>query len=103
MRWRDSIFQHFVWVRSAADADCVISTAYSPEKVRKISKKWDVLARRNKTIYPPGQKCFPTNRDFRSGRVIRLLAIQGEFTSTFSPVARQLLVFRTYDIYEKFF
>ena len=53
-------------------------------------------------FYPPGQKCFPTNRDFRSGRVIRLLAIQGEFTSTFSPVARQLLVFRTYDIYEKF-
>ena len=53
--------------------------------------------------YPPGQKCFPTNRDFRSGRVIRLLAIQGQFTSTFSPVARQLLVFRTYDIYGKFF
>ena len=49
-------------------------------------------------IYPPGQKCFPTNRDFRSGRVIRLLAIQGQFTSTFSPVARQLLVFGTYDI-----
>ena len=53
-------------------------------------------------MYPPGQKCFPTNRYFRSGRVIRLLAIQGEFTSTFSPVARQLLVFRTYDKHEKF-
>ena len=34
------------------------------------------------------------NRHFRSGRVIR--------HTTFSPVARQLLVFGTYDIYEKF-
>ena len=33
---------------------------------------------------------FPTNRYFRFGRVIRLLAIQGEFTSTHSPVAKQL-------------
>ena len=41
-------------------------------------------------VYPPGQKCFPTNRYFRSGRVIRLLVIQGELTSTFSPVAKQL-------------
>ena len=29
-----------------------------------------------------GQKCFPTNRYFRSGRVIPLLAIRGEFRVT---------------------
>ena len=40
--------------------------------------------------YTSGQKCFPTNRYFRSGWVIRPI--------TFSPVARQLLVFGTYDI-----
>ena len=45
-------------------------------------------------IYPPGQKFHLINRYFRSGRVIR--------HTTFSPVARQLLVFGTYDIYEKF-
>ena len=44
--------------------------------------------------YPPGQKFHLINRYFRSGRVIR--------HTTFSPVARQLLVFGTYDIYEKF-
>ena len=40
--------------------------------------------------YPHGQKFHLINRYFRSGRVIR--------PTTFSPVARQLLVFGTYDI-----
>ena len=33
--------------------------------------------------FVPGQKCYPTDRYFRSGRVIRLLAIQGKFIPTF--------------------
>ena len=38
---------HTVWVRQPAEANYAISIAYSPEKVRKISKNWEVLARRN--------------------------------------------------------
>ena len=37
---------------------------------------------------------------FSFDRVIRLLAIKGEFTTTFSPVAKELSVFGTYESYE---
>ena len=53
-----------------------------------------LLPRKYMQMYPPGPKFHLINRDFRSGRVIR--------HTTFSPVAGQLLVFGTYDIYEKF-
>ena len=42
-------FHNSVWVRPPEDADFVISKAYSSEKLRRISKNWEVLARRNWT------------------------------------------------------
>ena len=32
-------FQHLVWARTSAEVKCFISIAYSPENIRKISKK----------------------------------------------------------------
>ena len=36
-------FQQFVWVRPPADADGMLSIANRPEKVRKISKYFEIL------------------------------------------------------------
>ena len=103
---------YFVWWQSLSDCNGFFQTRRHLSLLYKYSKlyiyspiiKYAFLLtqylyshnghRINVILYPPGHKFLRTDRYFRSGWVIR--------STTFSPVARQLLVFATYDIYGKF-